>query len=331
MKKVSFVVGKDYLDNRIFDLKNPALNRDDCLRPFFLLREKLKTKGYDLQTQDHISPESADLVLYNEMPKPIPANIAKNKSYIVLFESELIRPDNWMLDNHKNFRKIFTWHDPLIDNQKYFKINFPNPIMDITVQDKKREKLVTLISGNKTCGHFLELYSKRLEVIRWFEKNHSEDFDYYGVGWEFSISMWWQKVFRKLKLLKFIPQNPSKCYRGKVKSKNETFKNYQFSICFENGRDIDGYITEKIFDCFNAGNIPVYWGPANIEKHIPRNTFIDMKNFKSNTELYSFLKGMTLEEIRKYQNAISDFLKSKDAYLFSNESFVEILSEEITR
>jgi hypothetical protein len=34
----------------------------------------------------------------------------------------------------------------------------------------------------------LELYSKRVEAIKWFEKNHPEDFDFYGIGWDRYVS-----------------------------------------------------------------------------------------------------------------------------------------------
>ena len=34
-------------------------------------------------------------------------------------------------------------------------------------------------------------------------------------------------------------------------------------------REIPGYITEKIFDCFLARSVPVYWGPGNIADHVP--------------------------------------------------------------
>ncbi len=327
MKKISFVVGKDYLNNKIFDLNNKSLNRDDCLLPFFMLREKFFSLGYEMSTQDLIDPNDADIVLYNEMPKPYKGKIDSKKSYLMIFESELIRPDNWDLNKHKNFKKIFTWHDQFVDRDKYLKFYFPNKIRLTPAETQKRLKFLTLISGNKTCRHPLELYSKRLETIRWFEKNHPEEFDYYGIGWEYQMSIWWQKVFNRLRLLDFIPKSPSPSYRGKADSKFRTLKDYQFSICYENGKDVDGYITEKIIDCFVSGNIPVYWGPNNIDSHIPNNTFIDRRSFANHAELYSHLKEMSLETIQSYQDNIVKFLESDKGHKFSNECFVEIITK----
>lgn len=327
MKKISFVVGKDYLNNRIFDLNNTTFNRDDCLLPFFMLRENLHSLGFEMSTQDLIDPSDADIVLYNEMPKPFLDNIDSKRSYLMIFESELIRPDNWNLAKHKKFKKIFTWHDHFIHRDKYIKFYFPNKIRLTPVESSKRRKLLTLICGNKTCRHPLELYSKRLKAIRWFEENQPEDFDYYGVGWDYQMSVWWQKVFRKLRVLDYIPKNPSPSYRGKVDSKFQALKDYQFSICYENGKNIDGYITEKIIDCFVSGNIPVYWGPNNIESHIPTNTFIDRRKFANYKELYSHLKEMNLETIQNYQENITKFLDSDKGYKFSNEYFVEVITK----
>lgn len=44
--------------------------------------------------------------------------------------------------------------------------------------------MCTTIAGNKTANHKDELYTKRIELIRWFEDNHIDDFDLFGMGWE---------------------------------------------------------------------------------------------------------------------------------------------------
>ena len=48
-------------------------------------------------------------------------------------------------------------------------------------------------------------------------------------------------------------------------------QHYRFYICYENTEGVEDYITEKIFDCFAAGFVPIYWGASNIEKYIPKN------------------------------------------------------------
>jgi hypothetical protein len=326
MKKISFVVGQDYQNNRIFDLSNKILNRDNCLYPFSLLKEEFETIGYELITSDILNPENADMVIYNEMPKD---STSPNNSFLLIFETELIRPDNWDLNKHKKFKKIFTWNDDFVDNKKYIKFNFANVLTTSPVGVLGRNNLATLISGNKTSNHPKELYSERLKTIRWFEKNHPLDFHYYGMGWDYSFSLWFQKVFKKLKVLKYLPKNPSPCYRGRVDEKNATLKKYKFAICYENAKQINGYITEKIFDCFFAGCIPVYWGPDNITNFIPIECFINRREFKTHEELYDYLKSLNDDEILKRQIKINEYLNSEAAQMFTDKFFVKNIIENM--
>jgi hypothetical protein len=323
MKKVSFVVGKDYQNNRIFELENFSLNRDNCLYPFFLLREEFAKRGYELITSDLLGVDHADLVLYNEMPKPFLKNIDQTKSFLMLFETDLIRRDNWDLKKHSHFKKIFTWNDKIIDGEKYFKFNFPNEIKKTPIGLSDRTGFLTSISGNKTSNHPLELYSQRLDTIRWYEENHPESFEYYGIGWDYKFDVWFQKLFRKFKILKFLPKNHSPSYRGRVEEKLTVLRKYKFALCYENGKDIDGYITEKIFDCLFAGAIPIYWGPLNIFQYVPRNCFIDRTQFNSQKELHEFLVNLSDEEILQYQRNIESYLMSEMVKPFSNEFFAK--------
>lgn len=329
MKKISFVVTRDYQNNRIFDLSNPVLNRDNCLYPYFLLREEFKKNNYDIVTCDLLEPAIADIVLYNEMPKPFPAGIDPTKSFLMLFETELIRKDNWDFEKHSHFKKVFTWNDDYVDGERYIKFNFPNSIKLTPPGMQGRETLATLISGNKTSSHPKELYGERLKTIRWFEKNQPLHFHYYGVGWDYFFDVRWQKILKKLHLLSFIPKHKSPCYRGKVKDKNLALKQYKFAICYENAKGINGYITEKIFDCFFAGCVPVYWGPDNIEKFIPKDCYVDRRDFKSHEELFIYMNNFPEDKILEKQQKINDFLKSSDAKKFSDEYFVENIIRNI--
>jgi hypothetical protein len=104
---------------------------------------------------------------------------------------------------------------------------------------------------------------------------------------------------------------------------------YKFSVCYENATGITGYITEKIFDSFFAGCVPVYLGAPNVTDYIPAETFIDKRNFKNYGELYRYMKSMTDEEYNKYLGAIKDFVHSGRIYPFSAECFAETLFREI--
>ena len=177
MIAATFFTSRPYLGNKQFDANDKILNRDDCLRGFYLLKKILGGHGIDLSTQDINPPEDSDFVLFNEMPglREIPKD---KKRYLLLFESSLIRPDNWNLKLHVFFDRIFTWHDGVVDNKKYFKVNYWSNITSVPKPDaSKKKKLCVMIANNKRVRSPLELYSRRVEAIRWFEKNHPDDFD----------------------------------------------------------------------------------------------------------------------------------------------------------
>jgi len=327
MAKATFFTSSFYLNNKQFDISDKI--RDNCLYMFYLLKKKFKENGIDLSTQDINPPLESKFIIYNEMPK-VKDVFPDQNNYLLIFECKVVRPDNWNMENHKYFKKIFTWNDEFVDNKRYFKINYAHKIPENVDFDlSKKNKLCTMIAGHKFKSHPLELYTERVKAIRWFEQNHPEDFDLYGIGWN---KYYFKGILSKLnrfntlrKLLKL--RYPS--YKGPVESKKEIYKKYKFAICYENARDIPGYITEKIFDCFFAGCVPVYWGAPNITEHIPSNTFIDKRNFKTYEELYSYLKNMPDKEYLDYLDAIKNFIKSDKIYPFSAECFAETLSNEI--
>lgn len=326
MIKISFYINY-HLNNELFNINNLIVNRDNFAYSYYLLKKFFYNKNYDLSTYDINSIDDSDIVIYNDMPKVLPNKENIKKSYLLLFESELIKPENWDLKKHKYFNKIFTWDDKIIDNKKYFKINFSHLFPECINKDlSKKEKLCILIAGNKKVNHSLELYSKRVEAIRWFESSHPNDFDFYGIGWDeyTSSNKYIRFFFRKLKLLKLFKTN-FLSYKGKVDSKKEVLEKYKFAICYENARDIDGYITEKIFDSFFAGCIPIYWGANNITEHIPNECFIDQREFDSYEKLYEFITKMSEEEYLRYLNAIESYLNSSKADEFRAEYFANTI------
>lgn len=335
MKKAALVVSSVYQQNRIFDLSDVWLNRDNCCVPFSMLKEAFFRHGYDLSTHDINDCKDSECIIHIEIPRKALDDADSDRTFLLLFETELIVPENWNLAKHKYFHKIFTWHDEFIDHKKYFKMNWSYVFPDqIRFEPSEKDKFCCMIAGNKTANHKLELYSKRLEAIRWFEKHHPKLFDLFGIGWN-EIRLPGFRFFEKLQILKFFkkiisifsPKYPS--YRGQVAIKNDTLKHYKYAICYENARDISGYITEKIFDCFFAGCIPIYWGANNITDHIPATCFIDKRKFATYEELFLFLSNITNDTYSEYIAAINCFLKDPAAQQFTAAHFAESIASEI--
>ena len=338
MQNIYLVCGSDfYYQNCIFDLNSPG-NRDNCYYPYYLLRQKLQDRNIQLDTYDYLGKgdNTQYKLLFFDVPKKHDTLFKSHKDvekYLVIFEPEHVYSVPWDKKLHVNFRKVFTWNDSLVNNKKYFKFYLPNEIPEnVGVGLEDKTGFCTMIAGHKFMSHPLELYSERVGAIRWFEQNHPEDFDLYGVGWDRYYFAGALSILnnRYLDVLRRILGRNYPSYKGTVKSKKHILQKYKFSICYENIRDIPGYITEKIFDCFFAGCVPVYWGAANVTEQIPHDTFIDRRNFANYSELYNYLKGMTDERYMAYLEAIKRFVKSDRIYPFSAQCFADTLINEIT-
>lgn len=204
------------------------------------------------------------------------------------------------------FSRIYTWDDDLVDNKTYFKFYYPVllPMIDQVVPFEEK-KLCTMVVGN-TCDmtrYPEELYSERIKAARFFESIPECNFEFYGKNWD---------------------PAEYKSYKGTVDDKIAVISNYRFIICYENTRGLNGYVTEKIFDCFAAGTVPIYWGASNIEEYVPKECFIDRREFESLDQLYSFMRNMSAERYEEYLQHIRSYLTSEKAQLFSYDHFKDV-------
>ncbi len=228
--------------------------------------------------------------------------VPKEKMVLFLWEPPTVEKEGYNPEVQKLFGKIYTWDDDLVDGVKFFKFYYPElREKQVDLVPFKEKKLCTMMATRLSSKHPKELYSEREKVIRFFEDKPGL-FDLYGRGWE-------KKRFAN--------------WKGMAADKIDTIKKYKFSICYENMRDVRGYITEKIFDCFAAQNVPVYWGASNVAEYIPADCLIDRRTFKDEEELLGFLQGMKEEEYNGYLKRITAFQRSKAAKLFSIDHFIE--------
>lgn len=325
--------GNGLTSNIIFDTISPA-NRDDCFAPYALLRDVFYSSGIQIETADECQEKALTFELHQDVQRGTKAKI----NYLLVFETEFVKIENADTTEWSKYRKIFTWNDDLVDGNRFIKINFPNPIHVNPVDGfAKRNHFCCLISGNKTLSVIDErdLYVERIKTIRWFEQNAAMDFDLYGIDWD--LPAWGRANFGKLMrrifrvTSKLFKMHPFPSYRGRVEHKRVVLTNTRFAICYENVRDLPGYITEKIFDCFFSGCVPVYWGASNITDYIPADCFIDRRQFRDTEEVYVFLKTMTEQEFKGYQQRIAAFLQSDAAYPFSAEFFAETITKVIVQ
>ena len=100
-------------------------------------------------------------------------------------------------------------------------------------------------------------------------------------------------------------------------------------MCFENVKDIDFFITEKIFDCFINGIVPIYIGSNNIHDKIPSNTFIDYRKFNNVNEMFKFISKIDEKAFKKYQDNIFNFLVSDNSKEFQSKHISNMVFNKI--
>lgn len=250
-------------------------------------------------------------------------------SYLVLHECEVIKPNNWIIENHAKWKRIFTWNDAIVDNKKYIKLNMPpRNIKNRRVATELPTKFSTMISTNKYSIHPKEAYSERLKCINWYEENAPTLFDLYGLGWDKYQFKNQNRFFTKINKSEYVLKLLAKkynVYKGPLPSKMEIFGMYKFHFAYENAFAISGYILEKIFDAFLLGSVPIYFGADNIEQHIPESLFIDLRKFDDYRSLHSYLKGITDNEYIDYLDRINSFFKSDSYAPFSVERYTDTI------
>jgi len=177
-----------------------------------------------------------------------------------------------------------------------------------------RSKNVVMLASNKFSPCVNSGYSIRRKIARiGADKNKLE---IYGMYWKSSL---FHKLHIFLAMFKFnllsgyIPRFKLEQF-GRIRSVNimgesvsklELLDDSKFSLVVENS---DECITEKLFDAFFLGVIPIYIGPKIGELGIPEETFIqidwDLSNFSS---VFTSLNELDVES---YLDAIGTFISS---------------------
>jgi len=99
----------------------------------------------------------------------------------------------------------------------------------------------------------------------------------------------------------------------------DIFNNYKFVFVCENSV-CDGYITEKIFNCYFARTLPIYSGSSKIEYFFNKNSFINIKNDSDINNYVELIKNINYDS---YIN--SDILND-----FDDENYKEVVNNYIS-
>lgn len=298
-------------DNAAFDRTKFQLSND--LNDWMIvLKRELAKKDIELVTPDIYPLGEYDGYIFVDYPSSArPETLAwisntGKPMYLILFENPMVKPINYVPEYHKAFTKVFTWWRDIPETDLYVHINIPNRIRTDKIWWDDQKRFATMVACNKKGHGEGELYSQRKRIIDYFTTYYGPDFDLYGIGWD---------------------EEPAN--RGYIKDKLDMIGRYKFTFAIENYKGLNGYLTEKLFDCLFAGTIPIYYGEPNIQKIVPKDTILLLSDYVDLSDLGITMATMSDEEIRKRRDNIRDFIQSEKIKDYSTESFVGKVMEFI--
>lgn len=348
--------------DRLFDAANAPTSGERILEPFVYLRERLGRQGVTVHTGDMLARgnvPAADLNLYATMGmqkryRDLARRADTILSAFLVNECPIVEPRLFALldEAAPAFRRLYSFAPdeamrPFLKRPLSFRpYRYPYPFAEVNEESwaNRERSFLAIINANKVPRlQESELYTERLRAIAYFGARG--EIDLFGMGWggpPYRVGE--TRVPRALRRVRHradvaigrlrLNRNPllaaaRRVYRGPVVSKSDTLRRYTFSICFEN-MVLDGWVTEKIFDCLRAGTVPVYLGAPDIERWVWPECFIDMRKLSGYEELRDFLHGLSPKEIDAYREAGREYFASEEFRPFTKEAFARIF-EEIVR
>lgn len=343
---------KQFLRDRLFNEEKDNFVGSNILAPYIYMFKQLNVAGIDVHTADYIpeepTPDKKIYISFGLMDKYKKLAGRNDITLSAFFAMECPIVDPFMYRKlkqaRKYFKRIYSWSDPHSMEKftgasfPYTRFNWPQSFDDVHVSlwGNSNRQFLVMINSNKMPYLFQdELYTERLKAIDYFYC-HSR-IDLYGVGWDqdplwlapISMPYTFRRIRQHYKTLvsKYIHPVPyiessRKAYKGRIESKADLLSKYKFCLCFENTK-LNGWITEKIFDCFFSGCIPVYLGAPDICDHVPSNCFIDMRDFAGYEALNSYISSLNEGDCKSYRENARKFLGSEKFYPFSKRFFYE--------
>ena len=296
--------------------------RDDCLYFFRQIKLAVENKGWHVNAINEVAPELIDILIVYRVDlnigrvlKIIKANSAVKIIHIMHEPSVVVPMHTLTIAEAFPFDLQYILNDDVAENSSIIrKICYAiTPFSQESIPSVRFEekKFMATIAGEKHSNAKNELYSERIRAIKFFSKKPT-GFDLYGVGWD-----------------RCKDEDVRKVYLGVVDTKKDVLKNYKYALCFENTQGSRGYITEKIFDCFAAATVPIYYGAPNIEDYIPKDCYIDFRDFEGYEDLYVYLCEMPDSIYQEFLDAVKKFIGTNDYRKINAHGYVDTLMKGI--
>jgi glycosyltransferase involved in cell wall biosynthesis len=317
--------------NQMFDPQS-RFNRDGALLPWMRLRNRLAARGVPLDTADYLAElgkpaanrDVANVYVsfgIHDAYQPLAKRDDVLLNAFYLFEVVIVDPAMYDATPElaRHFRAIYAWTSadqlrpfvPDVPVLQRFRIPVP---FDHAIEphwSRRDRHGIILVNSNKravlTAG---ELYTERLRALKHFADHGG--IDLWGRLWENGLG----------ELEAEFGEAVRQTWRGPVDDKHEAMSRYRFAICYEN-MVLDGWITEKLFDCLCSGVVPIYLGAPDIGDAVDPNCYIDARRFANYREMQRHLDGLTDVEYEAMRVAGRDYLASAQFRQFSPDGFAD--------
>lgn len=343
--------------DRLFDPASEPYAGDNAFEPFAYLRRWFRDRGISVHTADllDLRARKGRTTVYLSFGMRARHKMLRDRPDVHLsaffaFECPVVLPDLYrnLHEIGRSFGRVYSFSteealQPFLRGRVELKRFMLPQSFDKVHEDvwkRGNRSFLTMVTGNKvTRLRVNELYTERIRAIEFFHRYG--EIDLYGRGWDGPPSRLASRRPRAAQRLEQKiakrwqshrpPRDPHSAairasYRGLALDKAETLGAYTFAVCFEN-MVLEGWITEKIFDCFWAGTVPIYLGAPDVERWIPRECYVDMRQFGGYEDLREFLHSLDRLEIDAYREAARDFIGSERFRPFSKQTFAELLGQ----
>ncbi len=325
----------------------------DYHTPFLRVRETFAEYGIPVHSADLLANGEAgsDVNAYFALGTLASYKTLAERSDVHLsglfhFEAPIVHPSTYRgtPEAARYFNRVYSFSTPQglapfgCGDVALEKFCIPQPFDEVFDELWKRRdrKFLALVSQNKLpVLDYNELYTERLRALEHFAR--TDEIDLYGIGWdqmpfrvgERKLSPHLVRVYRFLRtrvpLGELHPYASviKQVYRGPVESKYETLSGYTFALTYEN-QVLDGWVNEKLFDAMLAGAVPIYLGAPDITDYVPKDCFIDKRDYGTYGELRDYLRSLSPEDVETYRQNARDYLSSEMYRPFTKDAFAEI-------
>ena len=330
MNREILLRARGFLGDILLDPPVASLRHRQTEGPYRELAKSLESRGYLLRTMKTLVGQPVAEIHVNVQP------IKTQPAFLLRMESGYVVPENDDLQQLNGYTRVFTWDRNLARGCNFEYVPHPQdlsiPMHGSWPTWQERPLSFCLIAANKMLRRptSADLYVERQRIIRWFERHAPSDFELYGRNWNLPMASRTAVglALRGLGKLGLV-RGRLVVYRGEIPDKVPVLRRSRFAFALENVEGLEGYLTEKLFDCLYEGCIPIYLGDPGVSEILPNEVYVPYFRGQSLKELYANLTSMSSAEYSERQAAIRGFLGSEACRALSSQGFARRVSDVV--